>query len=92
MPEPEDDAALVDRDGKPADKKIGFELERKVLGRAVRGVRFCSNEEYEEGKRGMTLVLSFEDGGDFMMAVESPAKVEFFISMSEENTTSGKVM
>jgi hypothetical protein len=79
--------ALLDSRGKPADAKAKFELERKVIGRLVKGVRFCSKEEYEPGKTGATVMLSFEDGGDMMIAVQEPGSVEIFVSMLEGSGT-----
>lgn len=92
----EDDNILLDSSGKPADKKFAFELERKILGRVVRGFRFHSNEPYgDEGKRGITIVMSFEDGGDMMFAVEEPGKLEILVSMTptpDLNESGGRVM
>jgi hypothetical protein len=83
----ESDDVLLDHEGNPADKKAEFELRRKVIGRVVKGVRFCSSEEYkfvtdngaEVSKHGATLIMSFEDGVDLIVAVPETGGVEFFI-------------
>lgn len=80
--------ALLDADGNPADRKAEFELRRKVIGRVVKGVRFCSNEDYkfvdgdgvETVKRGSTLILAFEDGGDLIVAVPETGGIELFLA------------
>ena len=82
------DDVLVDSEGNPADAKAEFELRRKVIGRVVKGVRFCSKEEYrfvdesevETVKRGATLILAFEDGGDLIVAVPEAGGMEIFLA------------
>lgn len=82
------DDVLTDSDGNPADKKAEFELRRKVIGRVVKGIRFCSSEEYgfsgpnvdEIRKTGSTLILSFEDGGDLIVAVPHTGGMELFLA------------
>lgn len=74
---------LLDRNGKGADAKAEFELKRKIIGRKVTAVRFCSDEEYESGKSGTTVTLAFEDGGSFMLATHDGG-IEMFVSMGNE--------
>ena len=82
------DDVLVDSEGNPADAKAEFELRRKVIGRVVKGVRLCSKEPYgfigndgtELGRMGATLILSFEDGGDLIIAVPEPGFIELFLA------------
>lgn len=77
---------LVDAAGNPADDKARFEFSRKVIGKKVLGFRFHTMEEYEEGKLGNTIILQFEDDAQLVIAVESPAKIQMFLSMKPGET------
>src|SRR5689334_4219977 len=87
----DEDSVLLDAEGKPADKKAAFELERKVIGKRVTGFRFCNNEEFEPGRMGVTVTLEFEDGEKLMIASES-GRVVMYLSMKDEQPTPRQVM
>lgn len=82
------DDVLLDAEGNPGDKKAEFELRRKVIGHVVKGIRFCSKEPYgftgndgtELRRMGATLILSFEEGGDLIIAVPEPGFIELFLA------------
>ena len=82
----DDDNVLTDRAGEPADEKAKFEFSRKVIGKKVLGFRFHSHEEYEEGKFGNTIVMLFEEDVQLVIAVETPAQVQMFLSMKPETS------
>jgi hypothetical protein len=70
MPGDNSDDVLIDRSGNGTDDKVRFELERKVLGRKLIGLRFHSHEEFEPGRAGATLRFCFDNGESLMVACD----------------------
>lgn len=71
-------SALLDGSGNPAEDHFRFMIERYIIGREVRGVRYCAHDTVD-GEDVTTVHLSLSDGAELLVAIRADATVSIWV-------------
>ena len=71
---------VILQEGQGADHSFQFEVRRVMIGRTIKAVRYCSEEEVQPGMKVATVTMDFTDGGRAIFAVEGSQAVIHFLT------------